>query len=165
MQHPLLEHLGHNLTSVSLNEILRGNIELPPGTNRYKRELLQEMRQVDTLTYPAPAPIVTTSDFREGWGEMKERTSSGISGLHFGHMKAVACDPRLSDFEVTLAHLPYCSGYVPKSWRKGICCMLKKKPDIDHITKLRTIVLTEADYNFNNKTLTLTQRLLIFNSI
>ena len=152
MQHPLRNILGPHVKSDTTNSILDGTLRLPT-TNQYTQELLHELQEVTDLEYPAPEPIMTTEDFRDGWGKMKERTSSGISGLHFGHMKAISSDGRLSDFEATLAHIPYCTGHVPQLWKKGICCMLKKKPNIDHVTRLRTIVLTEADFNFNNKKL------------
>jgi hypothetical protein len=84
---------------------------------------------------------------------MKEKTSSGISGIHFRHMKACALDKALADFEATISHIPYNTGLVPTEWKQGVGVMLHKKTNNNHIDKLRTIVLTEADYNFNNKKL------------
>jgi hypothetical protein len=84
---------------------------------------------------------------------MKEKTSSGISGIHFRHMKACALDKALADFEATISHIPYNTGLVPTEWKQGVGVMLHKKTNNNQIDKLRTIVLTEADYNFNNKKL------------
>lgn len=83
---------------------------------------------------------------------MKEKTSAGISGLHFGHLKACASSALLSDFEATLAHIPYSTGYSPQGWKQSVNVMLEKGKGV--LTKnLRTICLLEADFNFNNKVL------------
>jgi thymidylate kinase len=43
------------------------------------------------------------------------------------------------------------SGYAYKRWRKGTDVELLKKANSFHVSKLRTIVLFEVDFNFNNK--------------
>ena len=58
---------------------------------------------------------------------MKERTSAGISGIHFGHLKACALDNVLSDFESSLSNVSYISGYSPNSWKNGGNVMIHKK--------------------------------------
>ena len=153
MINPLREELGYTGTTMATEEILQGTYTYPTGTSRYSRELLQEFSRKETLSTLPPDPIVTTDEFVQGWQKMKEQTSSGISGLHFGHMKACTFSTTLANFEATLSHIPYVTGYVPTVWKKGVCCMIKKKTNVDRVTKLRTIVLTEADYNFNNKKL------------
>jgi hypothetical protein len=42
---------------------------------------------------------------------MKERTSVGILGMHFGHFKVCALLEELADFEATIYHIPYAIGY------------------------------------------------------
>ena len=82
---------------------------------------------------------------------MKEKTSSGSSGLHFGHLKTCTYSSFLSEFESSISHVPYVTGYSPQEWQMGINVMIKKKAMVDLVHKLCTIVLTEADFNFNNK--------------
>ena len=84
---------------------------------------------------------------------MKENTSAGISGLHFGHMKTCAMDKTLTDFEAALCHIPFTTSYSPDKWRTNVSVMIKKKERIERVDKLRTIALLEADFNFNNKLL------------
>ena len=83
---------------------------------------------------------------------MKEKTSAGISGLHFGHMKTCAMDKTLTDFEATLCLIPFTTSYFPDKWRTNVSVMIKKTEQIERVDKLRTIALLEADFNFNNKT-------------
>ena len=82
---------------------------------------------------------------------MKEFTSSGLSGIHFGHHKACATNPFLSTFESTLCSIPYQTGYAPTRYKKSVNMMLLKKHNEKRADKLRTILLLEADFNHLNK--------------
>ena len=153
MVNPLKDALGYLGNTRAADEILNGTYTYPTGTGRYSIELLQEFARKEDFSSPPPSSIMSTQDFVQGWKKMKEQTSSGISGLHFGHLKACTFSTMLSNFEATLSHIPFTTGYVPNGWKKGVCCMIKKKANVDRVTKLRTIVLTEADFNFSNKKL------------
>ena len=153
MMEPMRSELGYNSNTEAGERILQGNYIAPPGTDQYTRELLKELKKA-TIKFPAPEAVITKKIFQEGWKVMKEATSAGsITGLHFGHLKACATDSFLSEFESSISHVPYATGYTPKSWQFGINVMLKKKAQVDLVTGLRTTVLTEADFNFNNKIL------------
>ena len=83
---------------------------------------------------------------------MKESNTAGISGVHLGHQKSCARDAFLSNFESYLSQITYGSrASVDTSWSKSITCIIKKKVQEEHINNLCSIVLTKADFNFNNK--------------
>jgi hypothetical protein len=48
-------------------------------------------------------------------------------------------------------NFPLQTGYSPRRWQQGIEIMLLKKPNCFHVSKLRAILLFEADFNHNNK--------------
>ena len=96
---------------------------------------------------------ITQKQWKSCWGTQKEDTSSGPSGLHFGHFKANARDEDLCFIDSTLASIPYATGYSPKRWSRGTNVMLYKKVMNNHVEKLRTILLYEADFNAMNKIL------------
>ena len=150
MKPPLSTLLGYLGISPACQAILNGTFTPPPDTDIYTREFLQHLKAPKQLLNP-PIASISAKDFQEGWSKMKERTSSGISGIHFGHMKACATSPWLSTLEATLAHIPYSTGLSPEKWKKSINVMLEKKRKGNHVSKLRTICLLEADFNFNNK--------------
>ena len=81
---------------------------------------------------------------------MKERVSFGISGLHSDSLKACAESTFISDFEANMAHIYHRSGYAPLDWQHAIDIMLEKKGKGYHVRNLRTICLTDADFNHNN---------------
>jgi len=151
MCEPMFSLLGLG-TTPSCDEILCNTFNAPVELDQYTTELLHCLRK-----HPA-APqtyntVITKEVFQEGWNKMKERTSAGISGIHFGQMKACAQSDYLSDFEASIANISYTTGASPSAWRQGVNVMIHKKLHEDLVTKLRTIVLTEADFNFNNKVL------------
>ena len=88
-----------------------------------------------------------------GWKRAKERTSSGRSGVHFGHFMAGAKHTGIATFDATMAQIPYQTGYSPKIWQHGVNVMLVKKKGDYRVSKLRAILLYEADFNQNNKRL------------
>ena len=73
-----------------------------------------------------------------------------MSGWTFSHSKTCALDQNAADFEATMAHIPYITGYTPKEWLIGVDIMIYKKASLDRVDKLRTIVLKEVDANFND---------------
>lgn len=149
----LQRDLGYDGLTPSGEAILNGTYEPPPGTGQYTRELLQQLKMVDTIFDTVPEAKMTTTQFREGWKKIKEQTSAGISGTHFGHLKACAEHPKLAEMEASFSHIPYMSGFSPSLWQYGVIVMIRKKANSDLLNHLRSVVLTEAEWNFNNKVL------------
>jgi Reverse transcriptase (RNA-dependent DNA polymerase) len=78
----------------------------------------------------------------------KEYTSSGRSGIHFGHFKAGCDDDEICNFDKWFLEISMSTGYLYARWHQGIDVMIPKKKDSLKAKDLRTIVLMEADYNF-----------------
>jgi hypothetical protein len=153
MREPLFSLLGRFGDTNACRDILRGDFTPPDDTPPFTREFLDQLQQPHPLQYPPPTARISTNTFQEGWTKMKEYTSSGISGIHFGHLKACAHNVFISNFKSSLSHVPYHTGYSPLAWKFGIDVMIQKKERLNLVSKLRTITLTEADFNFNNKIL------------
>lgn len=151
MREPLRSALGLTGNTLAGQQILDGTYTPPANTPQYTREFLLQLQKPPQLFAPPLQATMTTKEFQTGWKRMKEKTSAGLSGIHFGHMKACAQNTFLSEFEASLAQVPYITGHSPTSWQVGVNVMIQKKAKVDLVSKLRTITLTEADFNFNNK--------------
>ena len=113
---------------------------------------LSSHKRPSVLVSSASFPLdLRTPAYAASWKKMDKYTASGPSGLHFGHFQANAMDPGLAAVDAALARIPVLSGYVPQRWMQGLNVMLEKKPGVSQVTKLRTILLYEADFNHNNK--------------
>ena len=66
--------------------------------------------------------------------KMKEKTSVGLSGRTFSHMKACAIHPVLTSFEAFMATIPYTIGITPSRWCKAISTMLLR-PSLSILVK------------------------------
>ena len=82
---------GHLAMSKSSREVLEGSHAHHPAFDEATRSLLEECTIIHKLV---PANSVSTTICRPAWQWRwlctKERTSSSISGMHFGHYKATA---------------------------------------------------------------------------
>ena len=93
---------------------------------------------------------LTDEEFRLGWKMMKERTSAGISGLTFIHMKVCELYLLLISAERSMVSILYNTKFSPLQWRKAIDTIILKSIKSTHVDKLRTILILESDYNFNS---------------
>jgi hypothetical protein len=151
MVSPLSNDIGHLGVGSVANQILRGEYAPPPGTDPYAEKLIQHLRmEEDVASAPPMSTVITTEEHCRGWQRVRERTSSGPSGLHFGHFKAGATRRSVADFEATMANIPFATGYSPTRWQHGTDVELVKKPGNFKVTDLRTIILYDAEFNRNN---------------
>ncbi len=82
---------------------------------------------------------------------MKEDTSSSQSGLHFGHYIAGADCKYVLQFHALRVSLDLKKGIVLERWTNGLLVMLVKMFGVHLVSKLRAILLMEADFNMMNK--------------
>jgi hypothetical protein len=151
---PLSEDIGLYGTGPNADAILQGTYVIPPGTDYWAAELIRHLRMDERVaSNPAVSLSIPTALHQAGWKRSREKTSSGPSGIHFGHFIAGTSHPLLADFDACMANIPYATGYAPLRWRRGTDVELLKKPGNYRVTEMRTIILYEADFNQNNKLL------------
>ena len=97
------------------------------GIDPYALKLLPHLKYHSPLPGPIPLSIPTETHIA-GWKRAQEATSSsGFGGLHFGHFIAGTSSRIISDFEATMANIPYASGYSPLRWRYAVDMMIEKQ--------------------------------------
>lgn len=149
MTPPISWQLNPTGTNSTADSILNGEFEAREGTNEYAAILLEEgLSRVEG--YEDIPCGVTTLELASAWKNAKEKTSSH-GPIHFSHYKAIATHAELLRWETAMMNIPMRSGYVYLRWRKCIDVMILKKVNSLRVTKLRTIVLFEADFNMMNK--------------
>ena len=150
---PLLDLVGRRGTGPAAEAILRGEFQIPEGTDHWAAKLIPHLARpfgVKASVSGRPGPI-TVDSHCSGWLKAKERTSAGKSGITFAHFKAGAKEPWLAEFESIMTSIPYETGLSPSRWQQGVNVMLEKKKGNRRVDKLRAILLYEADFNQNNK--------------
>ena len=110
------------------NKILQGNYIPKDNLEEDTIEFIKHLAVPTEVSQSKPiSTTISTDEWQWRWKKIKENTSSGISGIHFGHMKTAATDDILSEFEANIANIPFQSGYLPKRWKKGTNVFLRKK--------------------------------------
>jgi hypothetical protein len=94
--------------------------------------------------------LLPKEDWRHQWRGMCKSTLSSESGLHFGHYLGVESD-YISHFHALKASLIIKRGIILDRWARGLSVMLEKIFECALITKLRSILLMEANFNATNK--------------
>ena len=150
---PIKSLLGRYGDTDFCERVLNGDAPIPEGTPQYVEELFTQLRYDREAIKDQVSLKITTKEFQNGWKKMIESTSAGQSGIHFGNFIACADDNNLSKFESSIVQIPFVTGYLPYPWKEGSIVMIKKRSGEVDVSALRSLVLLEADYNFNNKIL------------
>ena len=154
MQDPLLRDFGYQDAYYHAEEILLGIYDIPDGVSIHTRRMIAEMKMPPEILEYDPCPdFVSDHSHTSAWRKAKERTSAGISGLHFGMFKAQAKDPECASLDASMRSVAYRTGHVYPRWKKGVDVVLLKRQLDFRVEKLRTILLLEADANMNYKQL------------
>jgi hypothetical protein len=95
--------------------------------------------------------IISREQWQQRWKKVKEDTSSSQSGLHFGHYIAGADCDYISQFHALRISLALKKGIALEWWSNGLSVMLEKMFRVRLVSKLRAILLMEADFNAMNK--------------
>ena len=157
LQTPLRSIFGYRKDTPADDAVLSGTFQPPPNTDPHAIQLIQGLRQPPQLLPENrsfhPRTTITTEDHIRGWRKVKEQTSSGPSGLHFGMFKANTKVTRLADIDASIRSVAYTTGFSYSRWRKGLDVQLLKRSQDYRAEKQRTILLLEADFNMNNRTI------------
>eukprot|EP00985_Skeletonema_marinoi_P002194 scaffold888_cov159-Skeletonema_marinoi.AAC.1 len=148
----LYDLLGTYADTDAAVQILEGTFTPPTDADGPTLIILEEITRIWQLMGDGEVNIVITQeDYQYYWRKVKESTSSSLSGLHFGHYKAIGWDDELSNILARKLSLISAAGSAPQRWARGLSVMLEKIAGVALLTKLRAILLLEADFNQHNK--------------
>jgi hypothetical protein len=143
---------GYNAATVTAERILNGSYDYPDDFDQATREICEECAKI-RLKIPKDSMnlTITSDDWMRQWKGRREATSSSESGLHFGHYIAGYASEQVAHLHALKSTLVINNGVVMERWARGLSVMLEKLFGCALITKLRSILLMEADFNATNK--------------
>ena len=143
---------GYNAATVTAERILNGTYDYPNDFDQATREICEECAII-RLKVPKDSMnlTITSNDWVRQWKGRREATSSSESGLHFGHYIAGCTSEQIAHLHALKSTLVINNGVVMERWARGLSVMLEKLFGCALITKLRSILLMEADFNATNK--------------
>ncbi len=152
-QSPLAQKFGHMSEGPAAGEVLAGTYN-GVGIDCATADILAEVAQTRScIQANSVSTVVGRQDWQNYWRAADERTSSSRSGLHFGHYKAGADSTYISHFHAAKTTVALTLGTPYSRWKQGVTVMLEKELGVNLVSKLRAILLMEADFNASNKIL------------
>lgn len=146
------EAFGYLATTIAARQILAGTYSYPPHFDQPTKELCEACARIRLGIPPRSVDsTIRRQEWASRWARAREKTSSSESGLHFGHYKAAAKSPMISHLHALKTTLALRRGFALDRWSRGLSVMLEKLYGCTLISKLRAILLMEADFNFSNK--------------
>jgi hypothetical protein len=144
------EIFGFLCENKNVNEILHGNEDFINSLrlSSLTKDFLRLFKKTNTISINT---TISTKDFVQHWGKVNENTSSSYSSRHFGHYIAASHSKHLSEIHSMFVHIGFNSTAEILRWEKALSVMLEKEPGVLKVSKLRAILLLEADYNFGTK--------------
>jgi len=149
---PLREEFGYNADTEAGEAVLEGRYPFGEEVEQQTREILEEVACTRAIVPKNSVDDIIRAGCWGGfWNKAREETSSSESGLTFSHYKAGARSAVITHFHATKATVAIKMGIGLERWSRGLSVMLQKVPGCHLISKLRSILLMEADFNCANK--------------
>lgn len=143
---------GYNATTPAGNAVLQGTFNPPYLIHEGTLQLFKAIADIRRIIPPnSVQPIISCQEWQDAWRRKKETTSSSQSGLHFGHYVSGAESVIISQMHSIKTSIALSHGVALNRWQSGLCVMLEKTAGVKLISKLRAILLMEADFNAANK--------------
>jgi hypothetical protein len=140
---------GYQSRTRVARKVLKGEFLFPPDFDEPTKALsLACIRMREAVPKNSVSSIIRRQEWSEGWKRAREDTSSSESGLHFGHYKAGAESPLISHLHALKASVLLQHGITLERWSRGLSVMIEKVAACSLISKLWSILLMEADFNF-----------------
>ncbi len=148
---PLAQDFGLLSMGPSAQAVLSGTYN-HPALDHATADMLSEVATIRSKISSNPISTnIMPLDWKQYWTRANERTSLSPSGLHFGHYKASIHPTYLTHFHAAKATVALTVGTPYNRWKKGVMVMLEKELGVNLVSKLRAILLMEADFNATNK--------------
>jgi hypothetical protein len=142
----LFDDFGYVANTPASRAVLDGTYQAPADADMATKELFNKVAAIRQLIPKDSAPtIITPEQWKSYWAIVSKETSSSESGLHFGHY-IVGCKSDIvahyhaAQVSVILAH-----AIQLERWSRGLSVMLEKTLGVTLVSKLRAILLMEAD--------------------
>jgi Reverse transcriptase (RNA-dependent DNA polymerase) len=151
LQQDSIRLLGWTADTTYANSILQGTADTNMLTPEMRKIIPHFSMPESIANVGEISTDISPEEYIYSWSRTREYTTTGRSGIHFGHMKASCLDATLVETDRLFLEIALKSGYSLDRWKQGIDFFIPKKEDSIKVTKLRTIILFECDFNHLNK--------------
>jgi hypothetical protein len=124
MQDLTISDIGYLADTQEAEEILKGSYEAPQGTDKYMKELLNDMHMPQVIqdgikNHGFISTKISPAENRQGWTKRK-LASAEPSGLTMNHYAVGGEDDLLNEIDMLLRQLPYQFGFSQKPGKQSL---------------------------------------------
>lgn len=143
---------GNCAATLSGDAVLNGTYNPPYLVHEGTQLLFKSISAIRQAVPPnSILQVINKETWQYTWKQKTETTSLSQLGLNFGHYVSGAYLDIFSDFHALKTSIALHHGIAYMQWKSGLCGMLEKAPRVCLISKLRVILIMEADFNAANK--------------
>jgi len=143
------ELLGNYAETPFARGMQNGNVPYPTDFSRWTKSMLDKVKIDHNI--PQQLPIMTKEEVRSVWQATKEQKASSLSGRYNAVYKCMSKHPFLLELLTNTMNIPFVSGRPYDRWHKFLDIMSFKKRNNIQVDALRTIIISEADWNASGK--------------
>ena len=148
----LFDAFGYTANTTAGRAVLDGMYVAPDGTNQATLDLFAVVAKIcQRVPQDLVSICITPQQWKQYWQAVNEETSSSESGLHFGHYVVGSASDIISYYHAARVTMVIAHAIQLERWSRGFSVMLEKTIGVTLVTKLRAILLMEADFNATNK--------------
>ena len=132
--------------------MLEGTYVAPEGSSKSMFGMLQMIGGVAVgVKYRMVDILITLQDYIQYWKFCIEKTSSSVSGIHFGHRNAAALRNEVVEIHAMMTQVVLKSRNPLTQWYKVLQVILQNISGNVKMEEQRDILLIEDDFNFDKK--------------
>ncbi len=150
----LFGNFGYVANTLASKAILDGTYQLPPNSDQATVELFDKIEAIRRIVpKDLASPVIFPKQWKRYWAVVNKETSLSELGLHFGHY-IIGCKSEIvAHYHAAQVSVVLANAIQLERWSCGLSVMLEKTLRVMLVSKLRAILLMDADFNESNKIL------------
>jgi len=140
---------GNYAETSSARKMQQGEKKIPTFLPKWTQEMLK--KTIYDPEIPRIKHHITKSEIQQTWRVTKEKKASSPSGRYNAVYKAMCLDEFLLNVLTATMNIPYTLGRPYKRWSCFLDIMAFKSPNTVNVDTLRSIILSEADWNASGR--------------
>jgi len=139
------QQMGNFAEGRLAKDILYGHVQPNKLFDPWTSEMLEECKLDANI--PTIPVMLSESEVKDTWRLSKEKKASSPSGRYNATYKAFCMDDKLTSILTNMMNIPFKLGHPYSRWSTFLDIMAFKKANSTRINTLRSIIISEGDWN------------------
>ncbi len=147
----LFHEFGYSANTMAAWAVLDGTYIAPKGSDQATLDLSAEVAEIrQWVPQDSVSICITPQQWKQYWKVVNKETALSESGLHFRHYIVGCTSDIITHYHTARVSVVITHAIQLEHWSRGLSVMSEKTLGVTLVTKLRAILLVEADFNATN---------------